>query len=183
MDFKEALAEKKSKIVQQWIEAVMASYSADGASFFMKQKDRFANPLGFAVKSGLTAVFDQLTGDQPGQEMPPELSQFIKLRSVQTFAPSAAIGFVYQLKAIMISQLGEAILLAAGPEWFAFEAKIDALALKIFDLYMEDRELLSQIKVNEYKRGNHVMAEGRCPSSMVGNNQEEKIELKVIRDC
>ncbi len=183
MNFKDALAEKKSKIVQQWIEAVMASYSADGASFFMRQKDRFANPLGFAAKSGLTAVFDQLAGDQPSQQMPPELHQFIKLRSVQTFSPSAAVGFIYQLKTIMIEQLGQTNLLEAGAEWFAFEAKIDALALRVFDLYMEDRELLSQVKVNEYKRGNHVMAEGRCPSSRAVNNQEEKIELKVIQNC
>lgn len=183
MSFPEALAEKKSKIVQLWIEAVMASYSADGASFFMKQKDRFANPLGFAVKAGLSAVFDQLAGDQPGQAMPAELSQFIKLRSVQTFAPSAAVGFVYQLKAIMMVQLGHEVLSASSAEWFAFEAKIDALALKIFDLYMEDRELLCQVKVDEYKRKNHIMGAGHCPSAMMGNNQEEKIELKVIRDC
>ncbi|MDD5757860.1 MAG: RsbRD N-terminal domain-containing protein [Desulfobulbaceae bacterium] len=183
MNFKDTLAEKKPKIVQLWIESVMASYSADGASFFMKQKDRFANPLGFAAKSGLTAVFDQLTGDRTTQEMPPELMQFIKLRSVQNFLPSAAVGFIYQLKTIMMAQLGEAILLEAGSEWFAFEAKIDALSLKLFDLYMEDRELLAQVKVNEYRRKNHVLAEGRCPSSMAVNNQEEKIELKVIRDC
>jgi hypothetical protein len=183
MNFKDALAEKKPTILKEWIEAVMASYAADGASFFMKQKDRFANPLGFAAKSGLTAVLDQLTGDQPSQTMPPELQQFIKLRSVQDFAPSAALGFIYQLKAIVIAQLGQANLLAAGEEWFNFASKIDALALRIFDLYMEDRELLALVKVNEYKRGNHVMAEGRCPSSMAVNNQEEKIELKVIRDC
>lgn len=183
MDFKETLAEKKSKIVQLWIEAVLASYPADGASFFMKQKDRFANPVGFAAKSGLTAVFDQLLGDQPGQLMPPELSQFIKLRSVQTFAPSAAVGFVYQLKTILIEQLGHATLLEAAGEWFALAAKIDALALKLFDLYMEDRELLCQVKVNEYKKKNDAVNRGCCPSGMAGNNQEEKIELKVIRDC
>ena len=183
MDFKEALAEKKEKIVRRWIEGVLASYSADGASFFMKQKDRFANPLGFAAKTGLTAVFDQLVGDQPGQEMPPELSQFIKLRSVQTFAPSAAVGFVYQLKTILVAELGQELLSAAGAEWFGLEAKIDALALKIFDLYMADRELLFQVQAKEYKTKNDVMSRGCCPSGVAGNKQEEKIELKVIRDC
>jgi len=183
MDFKEALAEKKATIVHKWIETVMSSYSADGASFFMKQKDRFANPLGFAAKTGLTAVFDQLSGDKPAGTMPPELSQFIKLRSVQTFAPSAAVGFVFQLKAIMVAELGDATVLAAGSEWLAFAARIDALALKVFDLYMEDRELLCQVKVNEYKRGNDAKNRGVCPSAMMGNQQEEKIVLKVIRDC
>jgi hypothetical protein len=183
MEFQDALAEKKSTIVHKWIEAVLASYSADGASFFMKQKDRFANPLGHAVKAGLTAVFDQLCGAQSAQAMPAELSQFIKLRSVQTFAPSAAVGFVYQLKNIMIAELGQAVVLAAGQEWFGFEAKIDALALKVFDLYMADRELLWQVKGNEYKRGNDVMNRGVCPSAVMGSNQEEPIVLKVIRDC
>ena len=183
MDFKESLAEKKPAIVQKWIESVLASYPADGATFFLKQKDRFANPLGFSVKAGLTAVFDQLCGDQPATAMPPELSQFIKLRSVQTFAPSAAVGFVYQLKAIMVSQLGESTVVGAGREWLEFEGRIDALALKVFDLYMEDRELLCQVKVNEQKRGNEAMSRGVCPSAMIGNKQEENIVLKVVRDC
>lgn len=183
MDFKETLAQKKSAIIQKWIESVMASYSADGASFFLKEKDRFANPLGFAAKSGLTAVFDQLIGEKPSQAMPSELRQFVKLRSVQEFAPSAALSFVYQLKSIFVAQMGHELLLTAATEWFALEARIDALALKIFDLYMEDRERLCQVKVNEYKKRNHVMAGARCPSNMMGNNQEEKIELKVIRDC
>lgn len=183
MEFKEALAEKKATIAHKWIETVLATYSADGASFFMKQKDRFANPLGFAAKAGLSAVFDQLCGDKPATAMPPELSQFVKLRSVQNFAPSAAVGFVFQLKAIMVAELGEATVLAAGREWLEFEARIDALALKIFDLYMEDRELLCQVKVNEYKRGNDAKNRGVCPSAMIGSQQEEKIVLKVIRDC
>jgi len=183
MDFKEALAQKKTAIVQTWIESVLASYSADGASFFTREKDRFANPLGYAAKSGLAAVFDQLIGEASGQEMPAELRQFVTLRSVQAFTPSEALRFVYQLKSILIAQLGQEVLLAAGAEWFALEARIDALALKIFDLYVEDRERLYQVKVNEYKNRNHVMAGARCPSNMAGNNQEEKIELKVIRDC
>ena len=182
MNFTEALAEKKTTIVQKWIEAVLASYSADGASFFMKQKDQFANPLGHAVKTGLTAVFDQLTGAQPAQAMPAELNQFIKLRSVQTFAPSAAVGFVYQLKAIMVAELGLATVMAAGQEWFDLGAKIDALALKVFDLYMADRELLWQVKGNEYKRGNDAMNRGVCPSAVMGSNQEEQIVLKVIQN-
>jgi len=183
MNFQEALAEKKTHIVQQWIEAVMSTYSADGASFFLKQKDRFANPLGFAAKTGLTAVYEQLAGERPCHSIPPELRQFVKLRSVQNFSPSAALGFVYLLKAIVVENLGAKNVAGMGGEWIAFEAKIDALALSLFDLYTEDRELLSRVKIDEYKRGNHVMAEGRCPSSMAVNNQEEKIELKVIRDC
>lgn len=183
MNFKETLAQKKSAIIQKWIEIVLADYSADGASFFMKEKDRFANPLGFAAKSGLTAVFDQLIGEKPGQEIPSGLRQFVTLRSVQQFSPSAALSFVYQLKSILVAQMGQEVLLSACAEWFALEARIDALALKVFDLYMEDRERLYQVKANEFKKGNHIMAGARCPSNMTGNNQEEKIELKVIRDC
>lgn len=183
MTFKDKLAERKSKIVDQWIDTVLASYPADGASFFKRQKDRFANPLGFAAKAGLAAIYEQLVGDAPGGEMPAELAQFIKLRSVQTFTPSQAVGFVFQLKQVLVEQLRWETLLAAGQEWSDLAAKIDRLALKLFDLYMEDRELLHEVKLNEYKKGNHVMAAGRCPSSVLGNSQAEKIELKVIRDC
>ena len=184
MTFQGKLAEKKSKIVARWIEAVLASYSADGASFFNRQKDRFANPLGFAAKTGLTAIYDQLVGDAPAGEMPAELAQFVKLRSVQTFTPSQAVGFVFQLKPVLVEQLGWETLLAAGQEWSELAAKIDRLALKLFDLYVEDRELLHEVKLSEYKKGNHILAAGRCPSSALGgNSQAERVELKVIRDC
>ncbi len=183
MNFAEILAENKLSILNNWIESVLDSYPADGARFFKKQQDRFANPLGYKARKGLEEVFELLISDQVITELPDELQQFIKLRAVQTFTPSEALAFVYKLKGIVVESCGLDNLMGVGSDWLSFNESVDRVALLVFDQYMADRELIYQIKVNEYINGNHVMARGKCPSAMMRKNKEEKFELKVIQDC
>ncbi len=182
MSFTEILIENKIIIEEKWLDSVMTTYPDDSVRFFKKQKDRFANPLGFSARQGLEKIINQLCQDQE-VEVSSELAQFIKLRAVQTFTPSQAVSFIYELKKIVLEVCGADTLAAVASGWLEFEQKIDALALRIFDLFMENRELLHQIKIKEYKSGNHLVAGGRCPSAMMRENKEEKIELKVIQDC
>jgi len=176
------IGENRNAIVGRWVDAVLSTYAKDGADFFKRQKDRFANPLGYHLREGLEKVFDRLYrgGGGVDVEIPPELGQFVKLRAVQTFTPSEAVAFVYELKKIIVDTCGAKALLEAADEWLALEKRVDALALRVFDLYMENRERLFQIKINEFKTGNHVMSAAQCPSLMMRKNKEEKIELKVI---
>nr|MBF0222385.1 RsbRD N-terminal domain-containing protein [Desulfobulbaceae bacterium] len=181
MNFKEQLKQNLLAIEQKWIDSVLATYSSDGARFFKKEKDQFANPLGFNVRKGLEKTLGLLVNDQL-DELPTEMEQLVKLRAVQTFGPSEAVGFVFFLKKIVIEECGLQCIAECATEWSAFEGRVDDLAMRIFDLYMKDRELISQIRVNEYRSGNHIMAGARCPSAMTRKSKEEKIELKVIQD-
>ena len=174
------VGENRSAIIGRWVDAVLATYAKDGADFFKRQKDRFANPLGHALREGLEKVFDQLYRGEGEIDPPAELLQFVKLRAVQSFSPSEAVAFIGELKKIVVDVCGAKALLEAADEWLAFDARIDALALRVFDLYMENRERLYEIKINEFKTGNHVMSAAQCPSLMMRKKKEEKIELKVI---
>lgn len=182
MGLVEILTENKITIAEKWLDAVLSSYHEDSVGFFKKQKDRFANPLGYSAKVGLEKIVNQFCAGQ-AIEVSSELSQFVKLRAVQTFTPSQAVSFVYELKKIVVAVCGADKIAGAVTEWLVFEGALDALAMKVFDLYMENRELLCQIKINEFKTGNHVLANGKCPSAMLKENKEEKIELRVIQDC
>lgn len=185
MIFKDLLAENKLKIVSQWIDKVMLTYSADGARFFKSQKDRFANPLGYGVEKGLSKLFEEINVGGDISELPSELFQFIKLRAVQDMKPSVALSFVYELKDVVQEVCGASVLNSMPEEWARFGRVVDQVALLVFDTYMSDRELLNQVKIQEIKRGNSVMLEGgfRCPSSMMTENKEAKKELQVIKDC
>lgn len=166
------LTENKITLAEKWLDAVLSTYHEDSTGFFKKQQDQFANPLGYSAKVGLEKIVNQLCAGRE-LEVSAELSQFIKLRAVQTFTPSQAVSFIYELKKIVVAVCGTDKIAGAVSEWLVFEQELDALAMKVFDLYMENRELLCQIKINEYKTGNHVLAGGRCPSAMLKENKEE----------
>ena len=181
MNFKKELLQNLITIEGKWVDYVLATYSKDGARFFKKEKDQFANPLGYNVEKGLAKTLRLLVDDQL-VEMPSEMEQFIRLRAVQTFSPSEAVSFVFGLKKIVIEVCGLKCIAECATDWSVFEGRVDDLAMRVFDLYMKDRERLSQIKINEYRTGNHVMAGAPCPSVMMRKNKEEKIELKAIQD-
>ena len=106
MSFQEIITENKIEIVKEWIELVMSTYSPDGVRFFKKEKDRFANPLGYNATQGLEKVFEMLCQSQT-ENLPKELKQFVKLRAVQTFLPSDAMSFVFELKNIIFRVCGK----------------------------------------------------------------------------
>jgi len=163
MVLREALAENKEIVTEKWLDIVLSAYHEDGAHFFKKQKDQFANPAGYNAKTGLEKAVAGLASGQPW-ELPPELLQFIKLRAVQSMSPSEAVAFIYDLKRIIVEVCGKDLFSANISEWLIIEAELDKLALQVFEHYVADRELIYKVKVQELKSGNAVVAEGGCPS-------------------
>ncbi len=183
MILRKALAENKVIIADKWFDVILATYHVDGAQFFKRQKDQFANPLGHSARTGVERTVARLAKGEV-KDLPAELIQFIKLRAVQTFKPSEAINFIYDLKQIIVKACGKKLVAENFSEWQLIEMNIDKLALQIFDLYVADRELIYKIKVQEIKSGNAGTANGGCPSgAVIRKHNEEKIELKVLRDC
>ena len=69
------------------------------------------------------------------------------------FSASQAVRFVFRLKEVIRAELGKSAkdpLIAAEIE--KFERRIDRVALAAFDIYVECRERLCQLRVNEMKR-------------------------------
>jgi len=69
---------------------------------------------------------------------------------VQEFAPSEALGFIFQLKDVVRKVLAKAPQHpAAANELDVFDSAVDDLALFAFDLYMQCREKIYDIKAKE----------------------------------
>jgi hypothetical protein len=77
----------------------------------------------------------------------------MKIRAVQPFAPSEAVGFVLRLREIIRAELGG---VAADPRFASeladLDAQIDRIALVAFDTFVECREQVYELRVNEVKR-------------------------------
>ena len=108
---KQSLLEKKTKILKQWFDVVLDSYPADTQKFVKGQKDRFANPVGHAVLTGLEGILDELLrgSDYELDKISVFLDQIIRIRAIQDFTPSQALGFLQGLKNIVRKELKESI--------------------------------------------------------------------------
>ena len=98
MELGEALHNNRYKIVDRWVDYTLSSY--ESSSFFKKEKDAFANPIGGTIRSALKKLFPLLLqyGDAAAYKEP--LSQMMHLRSVQDFSPSQAVAPLNAVKHI-----------------------------------------------------------------------------------
>ena len=173
MNLQTLLAEKKNAIVRKWTDQVLDTYGSP--EFFKKQKDRFANPIGATISDGLQSLFGILLGGGEIDAASKPLENIIKIRAVQDFTPSQAVSFVYLLKTIIHEELAK----EKGKEQFleslpALEARIDTIALMAFDYYMNCRERLHQIRINEVLSGRSALTDGtKCFSAMLKRSQTE----------
>ena len=167
------LAQKKKIIVQQWTDQVLDSYGAP--DFFKKQKNQFANPVGSTISAGLQEIYTVLAeGKELGRVCKP-LEDIVKIRAVQEFTPSQSVSFLYLLKTIVQQELAKDKKNSVGQESLTeLDNRIDQVALMAFDFYMDCRERLNQIRINEVLSGRHALTDGtKCVSAML---KRDKIE-------
>jgi len=150
MSLHDLLHDNRSVIVNQWFEAVVGTYQEETRGPLRRQNAPFTNPVGFNTVQGLEGLYDGLLKGM----MPSETSRFldgiVRIRAVQNFAPSEAVRFIFQLKDIVRKALSEAAQdPAAAADLASFESAVDDLALFAFDLYMQCREKVYDIKAKE----------------------------------
>jgi hypothetical protein len=156
MDLKSLLQEKKTSIVKKWCDVVLSTYPEQSQKFLRKQKDAIANPVGRSIVEGIESVYDELVDEADSRKISGLLDDIVRVRAVQDFSPSRAVGFIFGLKQIIKEELAKEILQnGISEEWAAFETRLDGLALLCFDVYSECRQKLFDIRVNEIRNQSH----------------------------
>ncbi len=152
MSLEQSLAQKKSAILGRWLSLIMDTYPADTSGFLRREKDRFANPVGYIISHEIGTLYDELIRDMDKDRLFASLDSIIRIRSVQDYPPSEAIAFVFLLKKALREELGDEIsqphALAAFRE---IEDRIDRMALLALDIFSTYREKVHQIRLNEVK--------------------------------
>jgi hypothetical protein len=153
MTFGALLQDRKDAIVRTWFAEAVAIYGGEGAKAFSRQKDPFANPVGHSLREGTREIFEAILAGAEVEELDTHLRGIVKIRAVQEFSPSQAVGFVFGLKSAVRAELGTAISdTRHAPDLAAFDDRVDQVALKAFDIFTECREQLCDLRVNEVKR-------------------------------
>ena len=155
MTLGELLRENKDAIVQRWLDDALATYPADSSAAFGRQKDQFANPVGHSLRVATRGIVEALVDEcaMDVERIHEYLHEVIRIRAVQEFSASAAVGFVFRLKQAVRAELAKA---AENPaiagELAKLEAEIDRVALVAFDIFVQCRERICELRVNEVKR-------------------------------
>jgi hypothetical protein len=153
MTLRELLRKNRSAIVKSWREYALSDYKDDATRFFRSERDRFANPVGHAIRSGTDAIFDGILDDMSAEQVCAHLDDIIKARAIQDLSPSQAVSFVFGLKWAIRREIGgEVAEPGMAAELAQIDAQIDQIALFAFDIYTRCREKVAELRINEVKR-------------------------------
>jgi len=152
MDWAAVLDEKRDAILRRWCDLIIGSYPDASVAFLANQKDPFRNPMGHAIAEGIESVFEQILSGMDPDKLLAALDRIIRVRSVQEFSASEAVGFVFELKSIVRTSLDGAVSEAEHSVVSAeIDSRIDQVALLAFDQYTKCREQLNEIRLRELR--------------------------------
>lgn len=150
----EEVAARREAILESWRAWIFDSYPAEMARFLRREKDRFANPVAYQLTHGLRRILEAFCRQADTEELLAALDEVISLNAVQAASPAKALAFLLLLKRVIRQELAD---LYADPANAAaildLEERIDGLTLLGFDVYMQRREKLFQIRIAEIQRG------------------------------
>jgi len=165
---KEILKKERDRVVDMWLNTLFSTYHPKTAKFLENKRNKFDNPVGSTFKEAISPLFDEIIGDFNQEKIGQYLDDIIRIRAVQDFVPSQAVGIFVVLKDIVRKALpSKDIVPEIYEELFIFDAKVDRVALMAFDIYMACRERIWEIKLNDFKK-RPIFAEGQmCLSYML----------------
>lgn len=176
INLKDLLLEKKSTILKRWFNMILETYPSTTSNFLKKQKNCFANPVGYNISQGINGIFDELLNEADTDKVSPFLDNIIRIKAVQDFSPSQAMSFIFLLKKAIRESLGNKIHEThISKELLLFESKIDDLALLSFDIYMKCREKVYELKANELRNMPFSLLR---KANLIYEIQEEKPDLE-----
>jgi hypothetical protein len=154
MTIEDFLIRNREKICRDWEEKTLSSYSKHASNLYGRDKNRFSNPVGNQLRSAISLCFQYLIEAETSPEtLTPVLSDFIRIRAVQDFRPSDAVGFILQLKDVVWELLNNHPELdRLVTEWVRIQSKIDCLTCLAFDIYVESRQRVFEVRIKELKR-------------------------------
>ncbi len=145
---------ERTRILEEWKNAVFATYPLDTSGFARTREDPFTNPVGHVTTEALGQIYKAVSGGVTAQtELRVSLEMFVKLRAVQNFTTIQALGVIYLLKPLMRKCVLPACLDAGLlDEYLESESRLDSAALIACEVYAASREQLYEERIGEIKR-------------------------------
>ena len=153
MSLEELLRNSEDAILLRWLDDALAAYPGSSSAVFKCEKDPFANPVGRSLREGTRGMFHALVDRENAEEMRQHVSEIMRIRAVQQHSPSQAVGFLFSLKNAIRAELhGVVTQTEYSSELAELDNQIDRIGLMAFDIYVQYREQMCELRINEVKR-------------------------------
>ena len=150
MTLLDLLAEKKTIILERWLDRILEDYPPDTQAFFRENKGPYSNPIGFTLRRGMEGIIDQILRPLSVEEARAILEPVMKVRAVENLPPSQGARFIHPLREVLSEILGEEKRKdRLGQEWIELDSRISRLALLAMNLYSECREMVNRLRIQE----------------------------------
>ncbi len=146
MPIKDLLSKKRKAIVNKSFELTIATYPEESKSFLKDSSRQFTNPIGYNLYQSIEQIVEKIINEEPIESFLPPLEEIIRIRAVQDFTPSQAVGFIFLIKKAFQDELEKEI---EPFQILDFLSRIDSLSLIAFDIFIKYREKIYDLKSKE----------------------------------
>jgi hypothetical protein len=144
------LSKKKAAILDRWLNLIVDSYPADTSRLLKQERDRFTNPVGYTISNEIVVLYEELFSEMRSNILSASLDSIIRITSIQDFAPSHSIAFIFYLKKAIRDELVDELKKEQlYEELLKVDSRIDELVLLATGVYAQCREKVYEIRMNE----------------------------------
>jgi len=173
MKIEELIGKNFDTILQKWNQSIIDSYPQESGKYLLENKNKFSNPVGYTIENSLKPILEAVKDMSFDEKAKKSLDDIIRIRAVQDFSPSDALGFIKSLRAIIISELSSNIDYSPGKgDFLKLDRIFDEISSFSIDTYVDLRERIFRIKSNETRNGFERMIErlnGKYEDMNTGN--------------
>lgn len=132
---------------KEWIELALLSFPSQSRHFLQVEKDQFRNPIGNTLQENIPVLLEELVGGKDQARLSAALEDIVRIHAVQGTPPSEALAFLFQAPRVLRHVWkGSAEGQDEALQW------TQQAVLLAFDLYMECREKIYAVQVEETRR-------------------------------
>lgn len=163
----ELLRRRADAVAARWYDAVLAEYPQETYTVWKRESDPFANPVGHSLRIGTRAILEAVLDGAETDALREAVAEIVRIRAVQQMPPSRAVGFLFRLKEAIRAELDDELRdVGLHEEARELERRVDMAVMVAFDVFTEQRERVSELRINELKR-TIPWAAGRTPRGAV----------------
>ena len=155
MDLIELLRARRDAILSRSFDLVAETYAHETSSFLKREADPFSNPVGKTIREALEGLLKALIEGGTHAAFRQALEGLLRVRAVQTPRASEALAFMgFLRRAIRDEMEAESTRESADRflrEYLLLEDRIEEAMLVACDLYVESRQRIDEVRINEVK--------------------------------
>jgi len=143
----------RKEIMDSWLESLYSSYHNNAEDLLKHEDDPFLNPVGSTITRCISKIYDGLISGLQPENLRDSLDDIIRIRAVQDFLPSQAISFLFSLRSVVhdfLSSVDDGSVSLKSMK--SIDIWFDTAAALGFDIYMECRENIFNLRIREIKK-------------------------------